>query len=148
MWLFPTLLVYMAIMPVAFTVSTNSCLEKWSKDTRQLFSEPMDYMERLYNPDAGYLLDPSGATALRHNTRASVWYVVGLLARNQGKDAEQAMKIVRNVIDAQLPEFQWYTLIIDPSFEKAIDAAIRYGDYQQYPEEPTSWHCCISSRDI
>lgn len=72
MWLLTTLLVYTAIVPVAFTVSTNQCFEKWSKGSCQLSSESMDYMDRFYDPDVDYLFDPSGATALRHNTRASV----------------------------------------------------------------------------
>ncbi|OJJ35768.1 hypothetical protein ASPWEDRAFT_51744 [Aspergillus wentii DTO 134E9] len=70
--------------------------------------------------DPGFLM-VLAATALRHVTRTSVWYAVGLLARNQNDDVDQALKIVQNVIDRQFtdPKDQWY------------------GDYQQYPEEPT-----------
>ncbi|GKZ26742.1 hypothetical protein AbraCBS73388_003122 [Aspergillus brasiliensis] len=81
----------------------------------------MEYLDRMYDATAGYVYDPSAATALRHDTRTSVWYAVGLLARDQGDDVSQAMTIIRNVIDAQFKDTsdQWY------------------GDYQQYPEEPT-----------
>jgi hypothetical protein len=41
------------------------------------------------------------AAALTHETRSSVWYAAGLLARNQADDVEQAVKIVRNVFGAQ-----------------------------------------------
>ncbi|GAB1206830.1 hypothetical protein APSETT445_005532 [Aspergillus pseudonomiae] len=81
----------------------------------------MDYLDRIYDPTAAYVFSPSAATALRHDTRASVWYAVGLLARNQNDDVAQAMAIIQNVIEAQFkdPTDQWY------------------GDYPVYPEEPT-----------
>ncbi|KAL2216274.1 hypothetical protein M432DRAFT_551753 [Thermoascus aurantiacus ATCC 26904] len=81
----------------------------------------MDWLDRMYDADAGYVFDPSAAAALRHDTRTSAWYAVGLLARNRGDDVEQAMLIIKNVIDGQFkdPKDQWY------------------GTYQKYPEEPT-----------
>ncbi|KNG84741.1 hypothetical protein ANOM_005543 [Aspergillus nomiae NRRL 13137] len=93
----------------------------WSEETCQLFSESMDYLDRIYDPTAAYVFSPSAATALRHDTRASVWYAVGLLARDQNDDVTQAMAIIQNVIEAQFkdPTDQWY------------------GDYPVYPEEPT-----------
>ena len=111
----------LTLAALLLAVYGHSCLESWSENSCHLFSESMDYMDRIYDPDAGYLSDPTGATALRHNTRASVWYAVGLLARNQDGNVDQAMRIIRNVIDGQFkdPKDQWY------------------GDYQQYPEEPT-----------
>ncbi|BCR95277.1 uncharacterized protein AKAW2_20217A [Aspergillus luchuensis] len=106
----------------ASTSNSNGwCQSSWSTNTCQLFTESMDYLDRIYDASAGYVYDPSAATALRHDTRTSVWYAVGLLARDQGDDVAQAMTIIRNVIDAQFKDTsdQWY------------------GDYQQYPEEPT-----------
>ncbi|KAF7593026.1 hypothetical protein BBP40_012113 [Aspergillus hancockii] len=99
----------------------SSCPESWSKDACHLFSESMDYLDPIYDPKAAYVFDPSAATALRHDTRTSVWYAVGLLARNKNDDVAQAMAIIRNVVDGQFknPKDQWY------------------GDYQKYPEEPT-----------
>lgn len=66
-------------------------------------------MDGYYDPTAGYLFDESSATGLRHETRSSAWYAIGLLARNEGKDVEYAMDIITNVINAQFtdPADQW-----------------------------------------
>ncbi|KAF2794408.1 hypothetical protein K505DRAFT_242202 [Melanomma pulvis-pyrius CBS 109.77] len=87
---------------------------------RNLLQESMSWMDMYYDADAGYLYSLS-AKALTHETRASAWYASGLLARNEGNDVEQAVKIIRNVIDGQHKNVssQWF------------------GDYQIYPEEPT-----------
>ncbi|KAF1995845.1 hypothetical protein P154DRAFT_525946 [Amniculicola lignicola CBS 123094] len=84
-----------------------------------LLHESMDWMDRYYDAEVGYLY--SDNTALSHNTRASGWYAAGLLARNEDSDKEEAAKIIRNIIGAQFKdvEDQWF------------------GDYQKYPEEPT-----------
>lgn len=121
MWLLSFAFQGLTLAALLLTVSGHLCLRSWSEDSCHLFSESMDYMDRIYDPAAGYLFDLTGATALRHNTRASVWYAVGLLARNQDDNVDQAMRIIRNVIDGQFedPKDQWY------------------GDYQKYPEEPT-----------
>lgn len=60
----------------------------------------MDWMDMYYDAEAGYLYSLS-AQALTHETRASAWYAAGLLARNEGNDAEEAVKIVENVIAGQ-----------------------------------------------
>ncbi|KAF2706867.1 hypothetical protein K504DRAFT_437848 [Pleomassaria siparia CBS 279.74] len=88
--------------------------------SQSLLRESMNWMDMYYDADAGYLFSLS-AQALTHETRASAWYASGLLARNEGDDAEQAAKIIRNVIDGQHKNIssQWF------------------GDYQIYPEEPT-----------
>lgn len=88
---------------------------------RDLFTESMTWMDGYYDPSAGYLFDENSAAALRHETRSSVWYAIGLLGRNEGSDVEDAMNIITNVINSQFkdPADQWY------------------GDYQQEPEEPT-----------
>ncbi|ORY13679.1 hypothetical protein BCR34DRAFT_480561 [Clohesyomyces aquaticus] len=87
---------------------------------RNLLLESMSWMDMYYDAEAGYLYSLDAA-ALTHETRASAWYASGLLARNDGDDAEQAMMIIRNVIDGQHKNVssQWF------------------GDYQIYPEEPT-----------
>ncbi|QRD84357.1 hypothetical protein F9C07_1677559 [Aspergillus flavus] len=111
----------LALVACATTVSGSLCPGPWSKDACQLFSESMDYLDRIYDPKAAYVFSPSATTALRHDTRTSVWYAVGLLARNQDDDVAQAMAIIQNVIEMQFkdPADQWY------------------GDYPVYPEEPT-----------
>jgi len=89
--------------------------------TPSLFTESMNWMDGFYDTSAGYLFDESSAATLRHETRSSAWYAIGLLARNEGSDVEDAMRITTNVINGQFkdPKDQWY------------------GDYQQEPEEPT-----------
>lgn len=103
-------------------------------------------MDSFYDPSAGYLFDESAATALRHETRSSAWYAVGLLARNNGTDVEEALKILTNVVNAQFkdPRDQWYGLVSStvstPNFSQQMKKGAnkgRYGDYQQEPEEPT-----------
>ncbi|KAL7770635.1 hypothetical protein CFE70_000573 [Pyrenophora teres f. teres 0-1] len=85
-----------------------------------LLRESMDWMDMYYDRERGYLFSLE-AKALTHETRASVWYAAGLLARNEDDDVEQAIKIVKNVIGGQFKNEsqQWF------------------GDYQIYPEEPT-----------
>lgn len=87
---------------------------------KQLLQESMKWMDLYYDSEAGYLYNLD-SKALLHDTRSSVWYAAGLLARNEGDDADQAAKIVENVIEGQHKNVssQWY------------------GDYQIYPEEPT-----------
>lgn len=99
----------LALVACVTTVSGSSCSESWSKDACQLFSESMNYLDRLYDLKAAYVFNPSAATALRHDTRTSVWYAVGLLARNQNDDVAQAMAIIQNVIEVQFkdPADQW-----------------------------------------
>ncbi|GKT41207.1 uncharacterized protein ColSpa_01388 [Colletotrichum spaethianum] len=85
-----------------------------------LFNESMSWMDNYYDSKAGYLYDISAAAALRHETRSSIWYALGLLARNEGDDVAQAEKIITNTIGGQFKVVseQWY------------------GDYQMYPEQP------------
>lgn len=58
-------------------------------------------MDYSYDESAGYLYGLGTNVALRHETRLSSWYAVGLLARNEGDDAFQAQRIITNVIDGQ-----------------------------------------------
>ncbi|KAH6967981.1 hypothetical protein BKA56DRAFT_497921 [Ilyonectria sp. MPI-CAGE-AT-0026] len=105
-------------MPGSFTAS--SYVKSLSPDTRQLLTEGMEWMDTYYDSDAGYLYDFSSRKALRHETRNSVWYALGLLARNKGTDVAEAEKIINNVIAGQykVPSDAWY------------------GTYQKEPEEP------------
>ncbi|KAJ4349207.1 hypothetical protein N0V95_004790 [Ascochyta clinopodiicola] len=85
-----------------------------------LLHESMDWLDMYYDNERGYLFSLDAA-ALVHETRASAWYAAGLLARNEADDAEQAVRIVNNIIGGQFKNesLQWF------------------GDYQIYPEEPT-----------
>lgn len=69
----------------------------------------MSWMDEYWDPSAAYLYDVSEATALRHETRSSAWYAVGLLARNNGSDVDSSMRIITNVIHGQYknPAQQW-----------------------------------------
>ena len=60
----------------------------------------MSWLDMYYDSERAYLFSLDAA-ALTHETRASVWYAAGLLARNAADDANQAMRIVHNVIGAQ-----------------------------------------------
>jgi hypothetical protein len=64
----------------------------------------MAWMDEFYDPLAGYLFDTTGTTPLRHETRQSVFYALGLLARNQNDDLEQAYKIFYNTISKQFTD--------------------------------------------
>ncbi|KAJ5001398.1 hypothetical protein K4K48_001490 [Colletotrichum sp. SAR 10_66] len=110
-----SLLAWLTAMNVAVAV-------KLSDHTQDLFEESMNFLDKIYDPVAGYLYFfyfPLAAS--KHETRSSVWYATGLLQRNEGDDVKQAVKIIRNVIADQkkVPGEQWY------------------GDYTVYPEEPT-----------
>ncbi|KAL4807472.1 hypothetical protein BDV18DRAFT_102559 [Aspergillus unguis] len=92
------------------------------KHAQSLLDESMQFGDAIYDSAAGYLqyfYFPLAAGA--HETRSSVWYSVGLLQRNQDSDADDAIKILKNVIGDQ---------------EKNTTAQW-YGDYTKYPEQPT-----------
>ncbi|ESZ98727.1 hypothetical protein SBOR_0965 [Sclerotinia borealis F-4128] len=99
-----------------------------SHNAQGLFNESMDYLDRAYDDSAGYIYQLSGSAALRHDTRSSAWYAIGLLARNQGSDVNEAEKIISNVINGQFKdtEDQWY------------------GDYQKESEEPEVGSLCYA----
>ena len=82
------------------------------KNSQSLFRESMDWLDGFYDPAAGYLFDESSATALRHETRSSAWYAVGLLARNENDDVKNALEIITNVIEGQYkdPKDQWFVV--------------------------------------
>ena len=45
-------------------------------EAQDRFNEFIEWMDGFYDSTAGYLYDESAATALRHETRSSAWYVV------------------------------------------------------------------------
>ncbi|KAK7962811.1 uncharacterized protein PG986_003636 [Apiospora aurea] len=98
-------------------LTSASYVTSMSPNAQGLLNESMAWMDTFYDRDLGYLYDVEGGAALRHETRSSAWYALGLLARNDSTEAE---RIITNIIGAQFkdPSKQWY------------------GDYQKYPEEP------------
>lgn len=101
-----------ALAPLGFAAlafAAPSALNSMSRNARSLFTESMNWMDDYYDPEAGYLFDFSATTALNHDTRSSLWYALGLLARNKGDDATEAEKIITNVIHAQYedPKDEW-----------------------------------------
>ena len=94
--------------------STPSYVSTMSLNTQGLFNESMAWMDRFWDPEAGYLYDESAAFALRHETRSSAYYAVGLLARNEDSDRDNAVTIITNVISGQYkePKDQWYLFSI------------------------------------
>jgi hypothetical protein len=93
----------LALSFAAHSVSARIPLQR-RNDTESfsanLLHESMNWMDMYYDSERGYLFSLSAA-ALTHETRASVWYAAGLLARNEQDDVEQAVKIVGNVVGAQ-----------------------------------------------
>ncbi|KAJ3550205.1 hypothetical protein NM208_g107 [Fusarium decemcellulare] len=100
----------LGVAALAGRVAASSYADSLSENAKELFTESMAWMDTYYDAKAGYLYDFSGAAALRHETRSSVWYAFGLLARNKGKDAAQAEKIIKNVIHGQYkePADEWF----------------------------------------
>lgn len=88
---------------------TSGYVNTLPRNAQGLFTESMTWLDNYYDPSAGYLFDESSATALRHETRSSAWYAIGLLARNKGKDVQYAEDIITNVISGQFkdPKDQW-----------------------------------------
>ncbi|EJT76456.1 hypothetical protein GGTG_06375 [Gaeumannomyces tritici R3-111a-1] len=116
----PSFIVAAAAAGLAHVVAGASYVEGLSPNARSLFTEGMDWMDGFYDAKAGWLYDFGAASALRYETRSSVWYAFGLLARNRGGDAAEADKILTNLVHDQ------YT---DPK-------DLWYGDYTQHPFEP------------
>ncbi|GME36463.1 hypothetical protein GTA08_BOTSDO00397 [Neofusicoccum parvum] len=112
-----------ALLLLAARPCVSSFVSTLPAGAQDMFNMSMSWLDGLYDPAAHYLYDVSQGTqtSLNHETRASAWYAIGLLARNNGSDVAEAMHIIRNVIGGQYkdPKDQWY------------------GTYQKYPEEPT-----------
>jgi hypothetical protein len=92
--------------------SKASYVSSLPRYAQELFTESMTWMNTFYDHQAGYLYDLSAQTALDHETRSSSWYALGLLARNEDDDVEQAVKVVNNIISGQFrnESQQWYNL--------------------------------------
>ncbi|KAJ0382608.1 hypothetical protein COL922a_012195 [Colletotrichum nupharicola] len=85
-----------------FTAVRLTAAIKLSDHTQDLFEESMNFLDKIYDPAAGYLyFFYFPLAAGKHETRSSVWYATGLLQRNEGDDVEQAVKIIKNVIADQ-----------------------------------------------
>lgn len=80
------------------------------KNAQQMLDQSMKWMDTFYDSSESYLYELGATSALRHNTRHSTWYALGLLARNEHDDVDEAEKIISNVIGAQFkdPSEQWY----------------------------------------
>lgn len=90
-------------------------------EAKAMVEDATEWMDKFYDPKVGQLFDLESKAAMNHETLASTWYAVGLLARNNDGDAERAEKIINFVINDQFdnPDNQWY------------------GGYTREPEEPT-----------
>lgn len=99
----------LGILPSHSLAAPSQGKHAFEPNAQQLLDESMSWMDTFYDPAAAYLYDESAATALRHETRSSVWYALGLLARNDQDDAHQAARIITNVIGGQFkdPAEQW-----------------------------------------
>lgn len=109
-----------AVLSSVAAVCWAADVSTWTENVQELFGEAMSWMDTYYDSKLGYLYDLSRESALRHNSRSSAWYALGLLARNEDSDVEEAEKIILNVIDGQFLNEEDYW----------------YGTYQKYPEEP------------
>ena len=91
-------------------------------EARAMMEDSMKWMDRFYDPSTSQLFDLESKAAMNHETLTSVWYAVGLLARNgnRGKDVSAAESIIKYVIADQHdnPKDLWY------------------GGYTREPEEP------------
>jgi len=102
-------LVFLPCMVLGSEKTAKSFVTTLPPKAQELFNESMQWMDSYYDSSAGHFYDESATTALRHETRSSAWYAVGLFARNNGTDVAEALKILTNVISGQYknPEEQW-----------------------------------------
>lgn len=109
-----SLLLSGALLPLLSTAGS------FTNYTESLLTKSISWTDTLYDSEAGYLF-ASTSGALQYETRSSAWYAVGLLARNSNNDADEAAKIIRNIISGQFHNAseQWY------------------GDYKTYPGQPS-----------
>lgn len=99
---------------VAFAANAGaSYVSSMPVNAQSLFNESMTWLDTWYDPSAGYLYDEGAATALHHETRSSVWYAVGLLARNEGDDVARAETIITNAIHGQYKNPQDYWSVFE-----------------------------------
>ncbi|KAK0389061.1 hypothetical protein NLU13_2637 [Sarocladium strictum] len=90
-------------------------------EAKAMVEDATEWMDRFYDPKMAQVHDLDSKAAMNHETLASTWYAVGLLARNGDGDAAKAEAII--------------TCIINGQFDNPQD--LWYGDYTKEPEEPT-----------
>ncbi|KAL5429342.1 hypothetical protein PMIN05_010746 [Paraphaeosphaeria minitans] len=89
-----------ALSAVSATVRAKSVDNGTENAATQVLRESMGWTDMYYDAEVGYLYNLD-SKALLNDTRSSAWYAAGLLARNEGNDAEEAAKIVKNIIVGQ-----------------------------------------------
>lgn len=91
-------------------------------EAKAMMEDSMAWMDNFFDPKENLIFEVQSDAAMNHETLESVWYAVGLLARNgnQGQDVSHAEGIITRVIDDQYK---------DP-------ADIWFGVYTKEPEEP------------
>lgn len=92
-----------------------------SNYAQDLFDTSMEWQDGFWDENIGYLITADNTLPGRYDSRQTVWYAVGLVARNGTGDIERAERIIKNIYKGQYK---------DPS-------KIWYGDIQQCPDEPT-----------
>jgi hypothetical protein len=93
---------YLSLLPtICLAAAKGSYVSTLGLNAGGMLTESMNWMDNFYDSSAGYLYDVSAQSSLRHETRSSAWYAVGLLARNEGSDVKEALKIITNVIKGQ-----------------------------------------------
>ncbi|KAF6523248.1 hypothetical protein HZS61_011747 [Fusarium oxysporum f. sp. conglutinans] len=84
-------------------VLTQHVAQSWalSGEAKAMVEDSMEWMDRFYDPKISQLYDLDSKAAMNHETLASTWYAVGLLARNGDGDASRAEDVIRYVIKDQ-----------------------------------------------
>lgn len=104
----------MSLLLLGAQPCVSSFISTLPAGAQDMFNESMTWLDSVYDPAAFYLYDVSQGTqtSLNHEVRASAWYAIGLLARNNGSDVDNAMQTIRNVVGGQFknPADQWYAL--------------------------------------
>ena len=109
----------------AALVSSSLALsgEAWN-----IVNDATAWMDTFWDPALSMLFDPATASSMSHTTLGSVWYAVGLLARNgnNGCDAANADAIINYVIDGQFkdPQDLWYGDYTKESEEPAVGSSV------------------------
>lgn len=100
----------LAALALCLNQALCSYVNSLSINAQEVLNQSMSWMDGYYDTAAGYLYNLDAAAALRHDTRSSAWYAVGLLARNQGDDVSNAERILANIVHGQYkdPAEQWY----------------------------------------
>jgi Tfp pilus assembly protein PilE len=106
----------LAVLATCASQASCSYVGSLSTNAQGVLNESMSWMDEYYDRTAGYLYSLDAAAALRHDTRSSAWYAIGLLARNEGDDVSNAEQILTNIIHGQYkdPTEQWYVLVKSP----------------------------------